>query len=194
MRKLGLFSLVAACQFLKGDYEKEGNILFFTVCCDRTKGNGFKLNRRCAWRLEDNQCHSSLQKEPEGGSGKLQASQPHLRPWKGDETTCSGCHLLAIGREEGFRSSQHGFTKGKSCLTNLIAFYDVITGWVDGWGQWMLCTLTSARHLTLHPTTSLLWNLENVGQVSGQWVELRPGWLTELKGWSSAVQSLVGGL
>jgi len=26
------------------------------------------------------------------------------------------------------RSSQHGFTKGKSCLTNLIAFYNDITG------------------------------------------------------------------
>ena len=25
------------------------------------------------------------------------------------------------------RSSQHGFSKGKSCLTNLVAFYDVIT-------------------------------------------------------------------
>ncbi|GAB0205144.1 mitochondrial enolase superfamily member 1 [Grus japonensis] len=29
------------------------------------------------------------------------------------------------------RSGQHGFTRGKSCLTNLIDAYDVMTSWVD---------------------------------------------------------------
>ena len=30
-----------------------------------------------------------------------------------------------------YNCSQHEFTKGKSCLTNRIAFYDDMTGWVD---------------------------------------------------------------
>ena len=28
-------------------------------------------------------------------------------------------------------SSQHGFTKRKPCLTNLISFYDEMTSWID---------------------------------------------------------------
>ncbi|PKU49487.1 rna-directed dna polymerase from mobile element jockey-like [Limosa lapponica baueri] len=33
--------------------------------------------------------------------------------------------------EKVIGSGQHGFTKGKSCLTNLIAFCDRMTGWLD---------------------------------------------------------------
>ncbi|CAM4575853.1 unnamed protein product [Caretta caretta] len=39
--------------------------------------------------------------------------------------------LKHLEERKVIRNSQHGFTKQKTCLTNLIAFYDEITGSVD---------------------------------------------------------------
>jgi len=38
--------------------------------------------------------------------------------------------IKQVEEERVIRSSQHGLTKGKSCLTNLIAFYNGMTGWL----------------------------------------------------------------
>ena len=36
-----------------------------------------------------------------------------------------------LEKKKVIRSSQNGFTRGRLCSTNPVAFYDVITGWVD---------------------------------------------------------------
>ena len=59
-RELGLFSLekrkvqrdlIAVSQYIKSSYKEEGDRLFSRVCCDGTRGNGFKLKQE-GFRLD----------------------------------------------------------------------------------------------------------------------------------------------
>jgi len=79
---------------------------------------------------EESQYHSSLQKGKKENLGNYMPVSLTSLPGK-VRTAYSGSHLQASGREKVIRNSQHGFTNGKSCLTNLIAFYDVIIDRVD---------------------------------------------------------------
>jgi len=55
---------------------------------------------------------------------------------------------------QGIRPSQHGFMKGRSCLINLISFYDQVTCLVDEGKAVDVVYLTLVRPLTLFPTAS----------------------------------------
>ncbi|KAK4831046.1 LOW QUALITY PROTEIN: hypothetical protein QYF61_014978 [Mycteria americana] len=52
-------------------------------------------------------------------------------PWEADGADHLECHHTACRGNQGIKPSQHGFRKGRSCLTNLISFYDKVTRLMD---------------------------------------------------------------
>ena len=57
------------------------------------------------------------------------------------------------------RPSQHGFMKGRSCLTNLISFYDQVTHLVDKGKAMYVVYLDLSKALDTVPLSILLENL-----------------------------------
>jgi len=89
-------------------------------------------------------------------------------------------------------SSQQGFTKGKSCLTNLITFCDGMTGWVDEGRAVDVVYLNFSKAFDTVSHDILLGKLRNCGleEWSVRWTE---NWMNGRTQRVVLVAQLVGG-
>jgi len=73
-----------------------------------------------------------------------------------------------VEEKKVIRSSQHGFTKGKSCLTNLIAFCDGMASWIDEGRAVDVVFLDFSKDFDTVFHNILVGKLRSMGWMSGQ--------------------------
>ena len=81
--------------------------------------------------------------------------------------------LKQVEEKKVIRGSQHGFTKGKSFLTNLIAFYNGVIGWVDEWRAVDVVYLDFSKAFDTVSHNILIGKLRKCGldEWSVRWIE-----------------------
>ncbi|CAM4643331.1 unnamed protein product [Lepidochelys kempii] len=84
--------------------------------------------------------------------------------------------LKHLEERKVIRNSQHGFTKGKSCLTHLIAFYDKITGSVD----LLFLDFSKAFDMVSHSILASKLKKYGLDQWNIRWIE---SWLDRRAQW-----------
>jgi len=82
-----------------------------------------------------------------------------------------------LERSKLIRRSQHGFMRGRSCVSNLLSFFEKITKWVDGGDPVDVVFLDLAKAFDKVPRERLLRKIEAHG-IGGRLLRWIRNWLT----------------